>query len=218
MENKLKLIFVIIHLLHVTNANFRGNVEAAENMPDYNVQDDVYIVESREPNVYSDEQFGPQQQHGYHSENNNYPSQREDYHRNPNYQTSYKHHTEDAVTSSRVIATKYGNLRGIVKTIDYENLGDVEAFLGVPYAEPPVGSLRLMPPVTPAPWTDIRPVQNLSPVCPQRTPDIRNMTEALQRMTLARYRQLERLLPHLEDQSEDCLYLNIYTPVGGELK
>lgn len=40
--------------------------------------------------------------------------------------------------STRVVETKYGPLRGVMIHIH----PPVEAFLGVPYATPPVGSLR----------------------------------------------------------------------------
>lgn len=40
--------------------------------------------------------------------------------------------------STRVVRTKYGPLRGVMIQIH----PPVEAFLGVPYATPPVGSLR----------------------------------------------------------------------------
>lgn len=40
--------------------------------------------------------------------------------------------------SSNVVKTKYGELRGIV----VRNNPTVDAYLGVPYATPPVGSLR----------------------------------------------------------------------------
>lgn len=40
--------------------------------------------------------------------------------------------------SSNVVKTKYGELRGIV----VRNNPTVEAYLGVPYATPPTGSLR----------------------------------------------------------------------------
>lgn len=40
--------------------------------------------------------------------------------------------------STRVVRTKYGPLRGVMIHIH----PPVEAFLGVPYATPPIGSLR----------------------------------------------------------------------------
>lgn len=40
--------------------------------------------------------------------------------------------------STRVIRTKYGPLRGVIVSTHPQ----VEAFLGVPYATPPLGSLR----------------------------------------------------------------------------
>lgn len=117
--------------------------------------------------------------------------------------------------SPRVIRTKYGTLRGWINNIGVDNLGDAEVFLGVPYAEPPVGNLRFMPPGTPSPWRNVRVAQHLGPVCPQRLPDIRNMTEALKTMSMGRYLHLRRLIPYLRNQSEDCLYLNIYSPAAG---
>ncbi|EEC00518.1 hypothetical protein IscW_ISCW015797 [Ixodes scapularis] len=48
--------------------------------------------------------------------------------------------------------------------------------------------------------------------CSWRFPDIRNESDALKRMPVGRLEYLRRLLPHLQRQSEDCLYLNIYTP------
>lgn len=115
--------------------------------------------------------------------------------------------------STRVVRTKYGPLRGVVLQQLHPQ---VEAFLGVPYATPPVGSLRYMPPVTPSMWRNTRHADSFSPVCPQRPPDIGNRTEALLELPRGRLLYLEKLLPLLVNQSEDCLYLNIYVPVGGE--
>lgn len=55
-------------------------------------------------------------------------------------------------------------------------------------------------------------------VCPQRLPDISNETAALDRMPKGRLEYLRRLLPLLQNQSEDCLYLNIYSPIQGKSK
>nr|XP_022918704.1 neuroligin-1-like isoform X2 [Onthophagus taurus] len=110
--------------------------------------------------------------------------------------------------STRVVRTKYGPLRGVMIHIH----PTVEAFLGVPYATPPVGSLRYMPPVTPSIWKNTRLADRFSAVCPQRPPDIGNRTEALLEFPRGRLHYLEKLLPLLANQSEDCLYLNLYVP------
>ena len=43
-------------------------------------------------------------------------------------------------------------MQGMVLVPDGPGLGPVEAFLGLPYASPPVGRLRFMPPVEPQGW------------------------------------------------------------------
>ncbi|CAH0726626.1 unnamed protein product, partial [Brenthis ino] len=113
--------------------------------------------------------------------------------------------------STRVIRTKYGPLRGIV----VHSHPQVEAYLGVPYATPPLGSLRYMPPVTPSQWRTTRLADALGPACPQVPPATSPREEALLSHPRARIRQLERLLPMLVNQSEDCLYVNLYVPVHG---
>ncbi|KAF8766907.1 Neuroligin-4 like protein [Argiope bruennichi] len=115
---------------------------------------------------------------------------------------------------SSVVTTKYGSLRGVIEVLSNKHLQPVEMFLGVPYAGVPLGSLRFLPPGTPPQWKGIRTADHLGPVCPQRVPDISNETEALKRMPAGRYEYLKRLLPFLVNQSEDCLYLNIYAPAG----
>ncbi|KFM62650.1 Neuroligin-4, X-linked, partial [Stegodyphus mimosarum] len=113
-----------------------------------------------------------------------------------------------------VVTTKYGSLRGVIENLPNKHLQPIEMFLGVPYAGVPEGSLRFLPPGTPPQWKGIRTADHLSPVCPQRLPDISNETDALKRMPFGRYDHLRRLLPFLTNQSEDCLYLNIYAPAG----
>lgn len=115
-----------------------------------------------------------------------------------------------------VVSTKYGLLRGVIEILPNKHLQPVEKFLGVPYAGAPEGSLRFLPPGTPPQWKGIRNADHVGPVCPQRLPDISNETEALKRMPAGRYDYLKRLLPHLTNQSEDCLYLNIYAPAGSK--
>jgi neuroligin len=109
--------------------------------------------------------------------------------------------------SSRTVRTKYGDSR---------HLEPVEVFRGIPYASPPTGNLRFMPPVTGALWSGVKMADHFGPVCPQKLPDISNETLALKRMPKGRVEYLKRLFPYLRNQSEDCLYLNIYAPAQGK--
>lgn len=113
--------------------------------------------------------------------------------------------------SPRQVVTKLGVVQGFIvrPPSGYEA---VEVFLNLPYASSPEGSLRFMPPVSGSPWNGIRRSESPSPVCPQVLPNIRNETEALKMMPRGRLTYLRRLLPHLRNQSEDCLYLNVYVP------
>ncbi|XP_049799600.1 neuroligin-2-like [Schistocerca nitens] len=121
------------------------------------------------------------------------------------------------VMSTRIVQTRYGKLQGLVLPMEHaRHLRPVEVFLGIPYATPPVRSNRFSPTRTPSPWEGVRIADTLGPVCPQKLPDISNETAALERMPKGRLEYLKRLLPHLKNQSEDCLYLNIYAPVQGK--
>ena len=121
------------------------------------------------------------------------------------------------LTSSRIVHTKYGDVTGVIVTPDSRFLDAVEIFRGIPYASPPVGNLRFMPPVTGALWSGVKLADKFGPVCPQRLPDIADETAALKRMPRGRLNYLKRLMPYLRNQSEDCLYLNIYVPAQGKL-
>uniref|UniRef100_A0A182QRB7 Carboxylesterase type B domain-containing protein n=1 Tax=Anopheles farauti TaxID=69004 RepID=A0A182QRB7_9DIPT len=112
--------------------------------------------------------------------------------------------------SNSVVKTKYGPLRGIVFRAAPVV---VEGFLGVPYASPPIGSLRYMPPVTPSTWKYTRLVDRFAPVCPQKLPKLDGTDPGVvSGLPLDRLKQLRRLVPTLVNQSEDCLYLNLYVP------
>uniref|UniRef100_T1JJ14 Carboxylesterase type B domain-containing protein n=1 Tax=Strigamia maritima TaxID=126957 RepID=T1JJ14_STRMM len=114
--------------------------------------------------------------------------------------------------ATRVVTTKFGGLRGLINTLPNKHLQPVEMFLGIPFAPPPVGYLRFMPPMSLTPWRSVRLADRFGPVCPQKYPDITNETAALQSMSRGRLNMLKRLIPYLKNQSEDCLYLNVYTP------
>ncbi|XP_020284974.1 neuroligin-1-like [Pseudomyrmex gracilis] len=104
--------------------------------------------------------------------------------------------------STRTVKTRYGVLRGV----EARSSTAVETYYGVPYATPPLGALRYMPPVTPTPWRGTKFADTMPPACPQRPP---KPDASLPRQKRA---YLERLAPMLANQSEDCLYLNLYVP------
>lgn len=49
-------------------------------------------------------------------------------------------------------------------------------------------------------------------MCPQNLPSLNNSNNLI---SAGRYDQLKRLLPFLRDESEDCLFLNLYVPKWG---
>jgi para-nitrobenzyl esterase len=89
------------------------------------------------------------------------------------------------------VKTEQGKIHG--KTINH---GKVRAFLGLPYAAPPVGDLRWKPPQPPAKWKGVRDATNFGAHCVQIT--LVNDDTVFQD----------------SGPSEDCLFLNVYTPAG----
>jgi neuroligin len=73
-----------------------------------------------------------------------------------------------------------------------------------------------MPPVTPSTWKNTRLADHFSPVCPQAPPISTSGMDALLEIPRDRLAQLRRLTPLLTNQSEDCLYLNLYVPRKGK--
>ncbi|XP_045472244.1 neuroligin-1-like [Harmonia axyridis] len=128
---------------------------------------------------------------------------------------SFKEAVSSLRYSSRIVDTQSGGIRGIILELNSRHLEPVEVFRGVPYAAPPVGNLRFEPPQPPLPWAGTRLADTFGAVCPQKLPDLSNRTAALQHMPKGRYNFLKKLLPLLEKQSEDCLFLNMYIPGSG---
>ncbi len=89
-----------------------------------------------------------------------------------------------------LVQTAQGTAKG--KTI---NQGKVKAFLGLPYAAPPVGDLRWRAPEPAAKWKGTRDASNFGAHCAQNIvfADIRFQDAG---------------------PSEDCLFLNVYAPAG----
>jgi para-nitrobenzyl esterase len=89
-----------------------------------------------------------------------------------------------------------GQLEGISK-------GAVSAFLGIPFAAPPTGDLRWRPPRPAAPWSGVLEADHFSRSCYQR-----DQTGGFGPWTT------EFVIPG--PVSEDCLYLNVWTPAESD--
>uniref|UniRef100_A0A672NFM8 Neuroligin-4, X-linked-like n=1 Tax=Sinocyclocheilus grahami TaxID=75366 RepID=A0A672NFM8_SINGR len=107
------------------------------------------------------------------------------------------------------VTTNYGKLRGLRVALPSEILGPVEQYLGVPYAMPPTGQRRFQAPEPPASWPGIRNATQFAPVCPQYLEDRLLLTDMLPVWFTA---NLDTVASYIHEQSEDCLYLNIYVP------
>jgi len=90
-----------------------------------------------------------------------------------------------ASPSDPVILTQSGRLQGTVSTATI-------TYLGIPYAAAPVGAQRWMPPQPYGTWTGILQATTAGSECPQVSP----------------------LNSSLVVGKEDCLFLNVYTPIG----
>jgi len=97
----------------------------------------------------------------------------------------------------QLVETPYGPILGSLRNTSTST--QYYSFQGVPYAAPPVGLLRLLPPHPPSPWTSPLDLTNDSNIlCPQ-------LSETVSGDLLGQ---------------EDCLYMNIYTPavLNGRLR
>jgi para-nitrobenzyl esterase len=82
------------------------------------------------------------------------------------------------------VATAEGPVEGVARN-------GVTQFLGIPFAKPPVGPLRWMPPQPVAKWNTVRKADQFGPTCAQVT-------------TLGPF-------AGPPNANEDCLYLNVFT-------
>ncbi|MGH8217618.1 MAG: carboxylesterase/lipase family protein [Steroidobacteraceae bacterium] len=90
-----------------------------------------------------------------------------------------------AEAAAHPVSTSEGELKGVVRD-------GVVAYLGVPYAAPPVGDLRWQAPQPPSPWPGVRVADHFGNDCMQaRRPGPAGGSPPV---------------------SEDCLYLNLWTP------
>ncbi|KAH6936619.1 hypothetical protein HPB50_020343 [Hyalomma asiaticum] len=72
----------------------------------------------------------------------------------------------------------------------------LEVYLGIPFARPPVGKLRFLAPTPADPWSDVYKATEPKTACIQKLFS-------------------EDFAPYVE-QSEDCLYINVWTPASSK--
>ena len=96
--------------------------------------------------------------------------------------------------NAQVVETKYGKMAG-----EKDAATGVAVFKGIPYAAAPVGELRWRVPEPPRAWTGVRKADQFSAACMQRISPKQLGPWTVEFLTENRV-------------SEDCLYLNVWTP------
>src|SRR5580692_8591062 len=101
--------------------------------------------------------------------------------------------------SAPMVEISSGKLRGTI-------IEGVAAFKAVPYAAPPTGAHRFMPPRPPEPWAGVRDATHDAGRAPQA--GLRTATRP----------ELETFsgAPDTSPDSEDCLTLHVWTPGVGD--
>jgi para-nitrobenzyl esterase len=93
-------------------------------------------------------------------------------------------------TIDPIIETTNGKVEGVRQN-------DIHIFKGIPYAAPPVGDRRWLAPEPVEPWTGVFQARSFGSVVPQGPSPLENIMMGFK--------------PE-ESQSEDCLFLNIWSP------
>ncbi|XP_024138219.1 carboxylesterase 3 [Oryzias melastigma] len=104
-----------------------------------------------------------------------------------------------AESSDPAVTLKNGQIRGEFATVRGTDRR-VKQYLGVPYARPPVGPLRLAAPQSAEPWEGEKDCTHQPAMCIQ-DPQLVVLVSQTMSMTSTP-----------TEISEDCLYLNVYTP------
>ena len=99
---------------------------------------------------------------------------------------------EDVQQGSLEVTIESGKIRGTTES----KSPAVIVFRGIPFAEPPVGELRWKPPQKVKSWEGIKDCTKFAPSCPQLESGI--------------------LAARTKQESEDCLYLNVWTTGSSE--
>ena len=93
------------------------------------------------------------------------------------------------------VETKYGKLKGITGETCI-------VYKGIPYAKAPIGDLRFCPPQPPEAWDGIRSCDAFGPMSIQSPQEPESFYD----------KEFYKNPAYIPPRSEDCLYLNIWTP------
>ena len=104
---------------------------------------------------------------------------------------------------TEIVSVTGGDLRGILN-----KEGNVEIFAGIPFAAPPVGDLRWKEPQDVIPWTGVRDADCFAPMAMQ------NENGRFFQTLMNIYTGSKNDRTYKGPMSEDCLYLNVWRPVG----
>ncbi len=106
---------------------------------------------------------------------------------------------------TEVVHVKQGDLTGV-----YNADKSVKVYAGIPYAKAPVGDLRFKEPEAPESWEGVRACDEFGPMAmQQRTGTFMN---SLSHILGWHDYQMQLGDEYLEPMSEDCLYLNVFSP------
>jgi para-nitrobenzyl esterase len=106
-----------------------------------------------------------------------------------------------AADDTEIVQTSLGKIVG-----NAPHLGKCGSFYGVPYAAPPVGANRFRPPQPATAWTTPRKAFNVSDSC------LQTFGDSFVNVPLYLEDLMEKYHIGMEPMSEDCLYLNVFTP------
>ncbi|MBW2324819.1 MAG: carboxylesterase family protein, partial [Deltaproteobacteria bacterium] len=95
------------------------------------------------------------------------------------------------LTSQGPVRIDSGLIKGAATGTDKS----ISVYKGIPYSAPPIGEMRWRPPESVTPWKGVRSATEYGPSAPQAISSFGGITERTW-------------------QSEDCLYLNIWTPAA----
>lgn len=119
-------------------------------------------------------------------------------------------------TYGQEVETKTGKVKGA--TVDAPNGKKVNKFLGIPFAEPPIGELRFKVPKPKAPWAEPIDATKEPPQCTQIKADSFAMAKGFDAKAELGDTKVSGGALQLgfenegKKDSEDCLFLNIFAP------